>query len=239
MRLLKLDDTGQISWATFNDDDNVPPYATLSHRWGDGEVLFKDLMGGEAKSKPGYHKIQFCADQARRDRLQYFWVDTCCIDQTNSVELQSSLNCMFRWYRRAAKCYVYLTDVPSTTFDDSNWFTRGWTLQELIAPKWVEFFTREGERLGDKLSREQDIHRITGIPVKALRGGSLSDFTVSERLAWMDKRETTLPEDQAYSLFGIFDVCIPLLYGERKDKALRRLREEIDASMSLFRICRL
>jgi len=102
---------------------------------------------------------------------------------------------MFRWYRRATKCYAYLADVSTPTsetpFRDSLWFTRGWTLQELIAPDSVEFFSREGVRLGTKTSLERNIHEITGIPVSILRGSSLSNRTVSERMAWMDKRETT------------------------------------------------
>ena len=155
--------------------------------------------------------------------------DTCCIDKTNAVELQEAVNCMFRWYHRAAICYAYLADVSTpaweTPFRTSRWFTRGWTLQELIAPESVDFFSQEGMRLGSKRSLEQDVHEITKIPVSALRGSPLSGFSVEQRMAWMAKRETTRQEDMAYSLFGIFDVCMPLLYGEGREKALKRLQE--------------
>ena len=175
--------------------------------------------------------------------MKYFWVDTCCIDKSNSVELQEAINSMFRWYQNAAKCYVYLSDVSTrkrkasdqfseytweSAFWSSRWFTRGWTLQELLAPGSVEFFSREGRRLGDKRTLEQQIHKITGIAIPALRGSPLSQFDVDERLSWAENRQTTREEDKAYSLFGIFDIQIPLLYGEGSDKAFKRLREEID-----------
>jgi hypothetical protein len=92
----------------------------------------------------------------------------------------------------------------------------------------VEFFSREGKRLGDKRALELQIHEITGIPITALRGTPLSQFDVEERLSWAESRQTTREEDKAYSLFGIFDIQIPLLYGEGKDKAFQRLREQID-----------
>jgi hypothetical protein len=146
---------------------------------------------------------------------------------------------MFRWYQNAAKCYVYLSDVsigkdsaPSDflwepAFRKSRWFTRGWTLQELLAPRSVEFFSREGKRLGNKYSLEQQIHEITGIAVKALHG-HLSQFSNDDRRIWAAKRETTIEEDQVYCLLGIFDVYLPLIYGEGKEHASRRLQDEID-----------
>jgi hypothetical protein len=169
-------------------------------------------------------------------------VDTCCIDKSNAVELQEAINSMFRWYQNAVKCYVYLSDVSTKkqkasdsytwelAFRSSKWFTRGWTLQELLAPSpgSVEFSSRERDRLGDKKSLEQQIHEITGIPVSALRGSPLPQFDVDDRLSWVENRQTTREEDKAYSLFGIFDIQIPLLYGEGRDKAFKRLREEID-----------
>ncbi|KAK3349887.1 beta transducin-like protein HET-E2C [Lasiosphaeria hispida] len=238
MRLLERDDNGDFHLTKDFLNNKIPPYAILSHTWGDGEVLFKDLMDGTGKNKAGYAKIQFCGDQARYDAIKFFWVDTCCIDKSNNTELQEAINSMFRWYRDAAKCYAYLVDVsiPSPEVDDksiwepafraSRWFTRGWTLQELIAPTSVEFFSREKVRLGDRKSLERIIHNVTGIPLKALRGSLLSDFSVCDRMAWIGKRNTTREEDMAYSLFGIFDVQLPLLYGEGKEKALERLREK-------------
>ena len=152
---------------------------------------------------------------------------------------------MFRWYRNAVKCYVYLPDVLRPAFDTddepyqppwesafrkSRWFTRGWTLQELIAPTSVEFFSKGWEKLGNKTSLERHIFDITGIPAKALRGDALSDFSITERMAWAGSRETTCKEDNAYSLLGIFDVYMPLIYGEGREKALKRLQEEIEKS---------
>jgi hypothetical protein len=150
---------------------------------------------------------------------------------------------MFRWYRDAAKCYVYLSDVPRSTvnstdrsnplpwewaFRHSGWFTRGWTLQELIAPTSVQFFSKDRERLGDKKSLERHICDITGSPAKALQENALSDLSVTERLAWAEIRDTTRAEDKAYSLLGIFDVHMPLIYSEGRENAFKRLREEIN-----------
>ncbi|KAN0071275.1 HET domain containing protein [Elaphomyces granulatus] len=246
MRLLKPDTTGEFSLTEdFLVNDDIPRYAILSHTWGahTEEVSFKDMIDGTGKSKPGYDKIRFCGEQARRDGLQYFWIDTCCIDKSSSAELQEAINSMFRWYRDAAKCYVYLADVPRLALDadvessqlpwelsfrKSRWFTRGWTLQELVAPASAEFFSKEGEQLGNKKSLERQIHEVTGIPVKALRGSSLSDFSVPERMSWTEKRETTRKEDKAYSLLGIFDIYMPLIYGEGRENAFKRLRGKID-----------
>ena len=247
MRLLELKDNGKFS-LTNDIVSDIPPYAILSHTWGrdNEEVTFKDLMESSGNAKAGYKKLQFCREQAARDGLQYFWVDTCCIDKSNNTELSEAINSMFRWYRNTAKCYVYLSDVsgPASHEDEnssqlpwepafrkSRWFTRGWTLQELIAPTSVEFFSKEGGRLGNKTSLVRYIHEITGIHVKVLRGGALSDFGITERLSWAEKRETTHKEDKAYSLLGIFNVYMPLIYGEGRDSAFRRLREEIDKSL--------
>ena len=240
MRLLKSNDGDGFSLVDFFCDD-IPEYAILSHRWGAEEVTFADLKSSTGRSKAGYRKIQFCGEQAMRDGLQYFWVDTCCIDKTSSSELTEAINSMFRWYQDSTKCYVYLPDVPrrrdrngkakepwESTFRKSTWFTRGWTLQELIAPKSLGFFSEEEELLGDKISLEREISETTGIPVKALRGDPLSDFSVTERMLWAESRDTTRKEDMAYSLLGIFDVHMPLIYGEGKEKALKRLRDEIE-----------
>src|SRR5882762_2795231 len=247
MRLLKTNETGEFSLTKdllVTSRDHIPRYAILSHTWGPDteEVSFKDMMDGTGKSKPGYNKIRFCGEQARRDGLQYFWIDTCCIDKSSSTELQEAINSMFRWYRDADKCYVYLADVSrsadvnssqllmESSFRKSRWFTRGWTLQELVAPASVEFFSKEGEQLGNKRSLERHIHEVTGIPVKALRGSSLADFSIPERMSWAENRETTRKEDKAYSLLGIFDVYMPLIYGEGRENAFQRLREKIDTA---------
>ncbi|KAF4415363.1 HET-domain-containing protein [Fusarium austroafricanum] len=250
MRLLQHNYRGDIHLTKDYLGDDIPPYAILSHTWGSDEVTLKDLMDGSGKGKLGYEKIQFCGRQALRDGLQYFWVDTCCIDKSSSAELQEAINSMYRWYKDAVKCYVYLADVSKTeaipdnelarlkwkaAFSYSRWFTRGWTLQELIAPRSVEFFSKEGTKLGNKKSLEDEICEITELPFHALRGRPLSNFSVSQRLSWAKKRNTTRAEDKAYSLLGIFDIHMPLLYGEGTEKAFRRLKEEIGkASKSEF-----
>jgi hypothetical protein len=241
MRLLQCDNDGEFSLTEFAAND-VPIYGILSHRWGAEEVTYNDLLDGTYKTKAGYEKIQFCGEQARRDGLQYFWVDTCCIDKSDVVEYQHAINSMFRWYRDAIKCYVYLPDVSrprsvladntndswESLFRKSEWFRRGWTLQELIAPASVDFFCKDMELLGNKISLERHLCEITGIPAKALRGSSMSDFSVAERMSWTECRVTTYEEDKAYSLLGIFNVYMPVIYGEGKEKAMKRLREKID-----------
>jgi hypothetical protein len=241
MRLLKFNNHVDSFSLTDFTGLEIPSYAILSHTWGaDGEeVTFEDLQDAIYKSKAGYEKLRFCAEQAASDGLQYFWVDTCCINKSNAVELQHAINSMFRWYHNAAKCYVYLSDVHSTGnnqfsqtswesgFRTCRWFTRGWTLQELIAPKSVEFFSKERNQLGDRKSLEQQIHEITGIPIRALQGGPLSEFTVDERMSWIENREAKYEEDKVYSLQGIFDVHIPLIYGEGQKRAIIRLQREI------------
>jgi hypothetical protein len=251
MRLLKYTSENHLSLTEFRAGDQIPDYAILSHRWGKDEFTFEDLADstGKSKEKFGYTKIEFCGKQAKHDGLQYFWVDTCCINKSDAVELQKAINSMFRWYRDATKCYVYLSDVSrpiphsiNETYDswglnfrNSVWFTRGWTLQELIAPKSVGFFSKEGEMLGNKASLERDICEITGIPAKALRGSPLAGFSHTEIMSWANKRDTAEPEDKAYSLLGIFDVYMPLIYGEGRQNALQRLRQEIDkASKGMY-----
>ncbi|KAL9062649.1 MAG: hypothetical protein Q9157_008738 [Trypethelium eluteriae] len=249
MRLLECGPDGRLVFHEFNDED-VPAYAILSHTWAINnkeEVSYQDVGAGTSKSKAGYKKIHFCAERAAADGLRYFWVDTCCIDKTSSHELSKAITSMFRWYRKAARCYVYLSDVPTqkgnkgtqpnnaweVAFRRSRWFTRGWTLQELIAPTVVEFFSSEGEGLGNKLTLESTIHDVTGIPTNVLRQGPSSDLTVDEQMSWAANRHTKEPEDEAYSLLGIFDISMPLLYGEGREKALRRLHEEINKSRTV------
>jgi len=157
--------------------------------------------------------------------------------------LSEAIISMFRWYYNAVKCYVYLADISrpaldansestqifwESTFRKSKWFTRGWTLQELLAPASVDFYSKGWEHLGDKRSLERHIHEATGIPVKALQGGLLSSFSIDERLLWAKDRNTTREEDEAYSLLGIFNVQMPSLYGEGRENAFRRLWKEID-----------
>jgi Heterokaryon incompatibility protein (HET) len=162
MRLLKRKPDGDFELITFNTDD-PPPYAILSHTWTEGEeVTYSELLAGTGKHKTGYAKIRFCGERAATDDLEYFWVDTCCIDKDNKAELSQAIRSMFRWYRNATRCYVYLSDVSTRkrkrgdedtqsmweqAFRESKWFTRGWTLQELLAPRSVEFFSRNVSHL--------------------------------------------------------------------------------------------
>jgi hypothetical protein len=225
---------------------DIPPYAILSHTWGEQEVVFDDLkspisVGNVDAKGEGWNKIQFCARQAKCDNLEYFWVDTCCIDKANNTELSEAINSMFRWYQNASRCYVFLSDVEGkssgcddrlsstwkTAFKASRWFTRGWTLQELLAPRSVEFFCRDRTRLGDKESLKQTIYEVTEIPIEALSGRDLSKFDVATRLSWAQYRQTTRDEDGAYCLLGIFGCHLPLIYGEGREKALKRLKREI------------
>jgi hypothetical protein len=188
-------------------------------------------------------KLQFCAIRAKEDNLHYFWVDTCCIDKSNNSELTKAINSMFQWYQNAAICYVYLADVTASAqggqsiyadwdsaFRNSRWFKRGWTLQELLAPKIVWFYSKDHVKLGDRISLERQIHEITGIAREALQGQSLSDFGVDQRFKWGENRQTTEEEDMAYCLLGIFDIFLPLIYGEGLSSAMRRLRKEIKES---------
>jgi len=244
MRLLECLPNGDFLTKEFLDNA-IPQYAILSHTWGDEsqELTFEDMIGGLGRHKMGYEKIRFCGEQAKLDGLQYFWIDTCCINKSNHAELSQAISSMFRWYRNATQCYVFLSDVSFPTFstDDefnpqswdsefwkSRWFTRGWTVQELLAPSSVIFFSRERKRLGDKCSLKQQIHEITRIPELALQGTPLSQFSVDERLLWIERRQTKLEEDKVYSLLGIFDVEMPLFYGEGVANAFSRLREVID-----------
>lgn len=248
MHLLYTGDDGDFSLAEFFGKQ-IPIYAILSHTWiaNHEEVTFKDITKRRGKEKAGYGKLNFIAKQAAVDKLKYFWVDTCCIDKGSSAELQEAINSMFQWYQKASKCYVYLADVSSDTaielangsaalppkhweesFLRSRWFTRGWTLQELLAPQNVEFYSSEGNFLGDKAMLWPHIERITKIPLDVLQGSyaHLLQYDVDDRLSWAVERETTREEDSAYSLLGLFDLHIPLLYGEGRNKAFMRLHRE-------------
>ncbi|KAF2622330.1 hypothetical protein BU25DRAFT_327275, partial [Macroventuria anomochaeta] len=218
-----------------------PPYAILSHTWEEDnneEVTFSDVMDGTGQEKIGYRKLRFCGDQAARDRLEYFWVDTCCIDKSNSSEHTEAIILMFQWYQKAAVCYAYLSNVSSEEknsahskewelqFKSSRWFNRGWTLQELIAPDIVQFFSKEWALLGDKHTLVQEVSDATGISIEALQTKHIFQLSMQERISWTKHRNTTRPEDLAYSLQGILDVQMLPNYGEGREKAMLRLQEE-------------
>jgi hypothetical protein len=224
MRLLQYNNDGEFGLTQFFHD--IPPYAILSHTWGleVEEVTFQDMMDGNGTSKAGFSKIRFCGEQARRDGLNYFWVDTCCIDKSSSAELSEAINSMFSWYKNSAFCYVF---IEHKDLVGSKWFTRGWTLQELIAPSNVVFYNSLWNPLGTKKKLQDVITSITGIHPKFLGGTDLETASVAQKMSWAAKRTTTRVEDVAYSLLGIFDINMPLLYGEGRTKAFRRLQEEI------------
>lgn len=267
MRLLNLYD---LAFEEFYDDQ-IPSYAILSHRWGHHEVTHKDFLKKRTTDGPGYDKIlDFCEFARKREGrvwdevrmelrtvpIQWGWVDTCCIDKRSSAELSEAINSMFEWYSKAAVCYVYLADVPPyaeggrtavlKAFTVSDWFSRGWTLQELLAPWDVVFCTRDWEIIGHKCT-----HGDGGRPLPAIceevygsslnselgltanirphylhRPAAIFDASIACRMSWAANRKTTRIEDAAYSLLGIFEVNMPLLYGEGA-KAFLRLQEEI------------
>jgi hypothetical protein len=245
MRLLYYREDGELGVTDdLIDADATRPYAILSHTWGkdEEEVSFEDLANNRGKDKAGYKKMQLCGEQAKRDGLQYFWVDTCCINKANKAEHSLAIRSMFRWYRKAARCYVYLPDVTAshvvceedvsppawaTEFSQSKWFTRGWTLQELLAPSVVEFFSRDWHKLGDRVSLKTQIYEVTTIPFRVLEGAPLSQSSTDERFRWRQLRHTKLKEDAAYCLSGIFDVDIAPVYGEGTEEAFRRLHDKI------------
>ncbi|RYP39982.1 hypothetical protein DL767_001916 [Monosporascus sp. MG133] len=232
--------------------DRIPPYAILSHTWSDLEITFQGLAKPDHATEPAYAKIEGCCQQALRDGHEYVWIDTCCIDKSSSAELSEAINSMYQWYKGSRVCYVYLADVSASDdpfregseFRRSRWFKRGWTLQELLAPSNLCFLDKNWDHLLElrllMKPRESSrvmwsafnlksewalLSQITGIPAEAI-GGHLSPFCAAARLGWAAERKTTRVEDVAYSLLGLLDVNMPLLYGEGH-KAFRRLQEEI------------
>jgi hypothetical protein len=218
---------------THNDNRR---YAILSHTWGSAndEVTLKEMtaiwLWPSTRNKSGYVKIEKLCEIARDVyNLDWVWADTCCIDRTSCAELSEAINSMFRWYKNAEVCLAYLSDIDETpaSFEKSRWFTRGWTLQELLAPKEVKFLDKAWVERGTRVTLSEQISRITGIAIGVLdQSIDLADIPVAERMSWASGRETTRLEDAAYCMFGIFDVNMPVLYGER-EKAFIRLQEEI------------
>ncbi|KAK5148776.1 hypothetical protein LTR04_000523, partial [Oleoguttula sp. CCFEE 6159] len=230
MRLLN---TVDLRLEEFSSEKGLE-YTVLSHRWGDDEISFRDMQSREPRTGKGFTKIQTCCLRAKNDGFDYVWVDTCCIDKTSSAELTEAINSMYRWYQSAAVCYAYLSDVQAQvgsssvpeSFRTSAWFTRGWTLQELLAPQHVVFYDQDWSPLGTKKSLNSVIAQVTGIESTILAGDSVLKCSIAQRMSWASSRTTTRIEDVAYSLMGLFDVNMPMLYGEG-EKAFIRLQEEI------------
>ena len=206
----------------------APRYAILSHTWGKEEVVYDDLIDEKVDhtTKSGWYKIWEACGQAIKDGYKYLWVDTICINKASSSELSEAINSMFNWYRDSAVCYAYLSDLPDVVLSESHWFTRGWTLQEMIAPKEIHFFDKDWVFQGSKADLLDQLHRISGVDPMALQGGNLRLISVARKMSWSSKRKTTRPEDTAYSLLGLFGISMPMLYGEG-ERAFIRLQEEI------------
>ncbi|KAF4544070.1 uncharacterized protein LTHEOB_6736 [Lasiodiplodia theobromae] len=239
MRLLHCEKTSpqqpiNISFS-FCGDATQARYAILSHRWGNpkDEVLFADFKDGTAASKKAYPKIHGCCTKALEDGISQVWVDTCCIDHDSSAEL-SEISAMYSYYASASVCYAYLEDVESgedpnaqdSSFRKSLWFTRGWTLQELIAPPTVVFFAKDWVEIGTKASLADTVESITGIERKFFLGTPPFSASISKRMSWAARRETSRTEDRAYCIMGLFNVFMPIMYGEREN-AFLRLQQEI------------
>jgi len=228
-------------------DDEVTTYAILSHRWIGQEVEYDDIvelakmdeeMRDEIRQGDGYRKILDSCKQAKKDGYEWLWVDTCCIDKRSSAELSEAINSMYRWYENAQVCYAYLHDVLDSSFpivcNDKRyangwpeWFSRGWTLQEMIAPSNVQFFNKTWQTIGDKRTLARTLQEITGVPEHILMEGLYGDRPcVAQIMSWAASRTTTRVEDRAYSLMGLLGVNMPMLYGEGK-KAFHRLQLEI------------
>ena len=212
-----------------------PPYVILSHRWEKDEVSYSSLTTGQYEHLSGWWKLSsFCAKAASKHSVDYVWADVCCIDKSSSAELSEAINSMFRWYQQALCCYAYLKDVPDydddepalgpadgmpqqTEFWHSEWFARGWTLQELIAARDIKFFSRGWVDIDIRFQ----LGGTLGGAGTPLKGGIIAerylaarhDFrwsSVAQRMSWAADRKTTRPEDRAYSLMGLFDVSMPL-----------------------------
>jgi hypothetical protein len=211
------------------------PYAILSHTWANDEVTFdciKDIA--TAETRLGYAKILSACIKTRAHGLAYIWIDTCCIDKSSSAELSESINSMFRWYKNATVCFAFLFDLPTSNknvelsvLQKCRWWTRGWTLQELVAPTNLVFVDESWKFIGSKADLAVMIESITGISRWVLDGQtSLSSISLAKRMSWAATRETTRVEDKAYCLLGIFDVNIPMIYGE-ESRSFIRLQEAI------------
>ncbi|CAG9951930.1 unnamed protein product [Clonostachys rosea f. rosea IK726] len=202
-----------------------PRYAILSHTWGGVEVTFQDwqMKAEEMENSERYDKIIRACKQAQVDGLEYLWCDTNCIDKTSSTELAEAINSMFSWYKNSAVCYAYLADVPPIDLNGHG--PLGWTLQELLAPTALCFFAQDWAMIGSRDELASKISAVTGIEEIYL-GSDLSTASIGKRMSWLSNRQTTRVEDLAYCMFGIFDINMPLLYGEG-EKAFIRLQEEI------------
>lgn len=283
MRLLK---TKQYELVEAKDiPDPFPPYAILSHTWisPKEEITYQDFktrkkdIVNDAYKQTGWAKLKEYCDRAAKDGWDWAWMDTCCIDKTNSADTQEAINAMFRWYQNASICYAYLGDVDAYgtlnnanlidpdhprngdldempemiqvreeqvsekakykmrkevghSLRNANWFKRGWTLQELLAPRYLVFMDKYWHRIGARESWALDIYVVTRIEPKHLNSFNPTDFTscsIAMRMSWASTRKTTVEEDETYSLIGLFGISLPLIYGEGRWQAFHRLQREL------------
>nr|OQO19651.1 hypothetical protein B0A51_16632 [Rachicladosporium sp. CCFEE 5018] len=226
----------------------IQRYAILSHRWHAKEISYQHLESAEKIAEsinlPHFAKIRSACAKAASLGYQWLWIDTCCINKQDNAELTESLNSMYKWYRQASECLIYLSDVDHTVAKgptpfavaaadesevrESQWFTRGWTLQELLACKTARFYDVNWDEIGTKDTLAPDLQRITHIEAGYLdHRKSLQLASIATKLSWVCDRITTRPEDRVYSLVGLFDVYLPIQYGEGLKKAFRRLQLEL------------
>ncbi|KAM0745279.1 hypothetical protein ACQRIT_000663 [Beauveria bassiana] len=217
----------------------IAHYAATEYKWGNEEVTLQDLESGQVAEKVGFEKVlRFCY-RAKHDGFPYAWIDTCCIDKASSAELSEAINSMYQWYFDADRCYAYLADVPSlkATFQESEWFERGFTLQELLAPAEVYFLDDQWNDIGTKASLRNAVSLRTGIPSDILSGiADIDTASIAQRMSWAASRKTSRLENRAYCLMGIFGVNMPLIYVEG-ERAFTRLQEEtmkISDDQSIF-----
>lgn len=252
MRLLNV-----YSLESQNFRSGVPKYAIASHRWSgadNGEASLKDVRNGLDPSKRGHQKVLGFAEYIRKNlpSIEWLWMDTCCIDKESTMEKSTAINSLLRWYQNAEACFAYMADVGAAddlaSFSASIWFRRGWTLQELLVPHLVVFLAKDwqviGHKGGDGLTKSGEetdcgqsltgrIAGFTQIPRSVLDDYAESHrFSANAKARWADGRETTIEEDEAYCLFGILDVAMPVIYGEGRDKAMRRLWRELGENPS-------
>lgn len=240
-----LIDTTTLRLEEVVDDLQDCKYAILSHTWEKDEVDFHEML---AESRParllqkaGFLKIKKTCEVAKEKGYAYAWVDTCCIDKTSSAALSEAINSMFHWYKESSLCLAHLSDLKVNNFEhaesktsefmkDCRWFTRGWTLQELVGPEELDFYDQEWNFRGSKKALRHELSEITGIDTDILGDSELlPTVPVGRRMSWAAYRKTTRVEDMAYCLFGIFGVNMPMIYGEGKNSFLR-LQEEIAKS---------
>jgi len=230
-------------------DEEATEYAIPSHQWVGGEVDYDEIveltkMDREDREEihqcDGYRKILDTCKQAQKDGYEWLWVNTCCIDKQSSAELSEAINSMYWWYENVGVCYAYLHDVPDPLFPTASdeerypkfngwpeWFSRGWMLQELIAPSDVQFFNKNWQNIGDKRMLAPALENITGIPQHILTHGLCGNRPcVAQIMSWAANHTMTRVEDRAYSLMGLLEVNMPMLYGEGK-KVFHCLQLEI------------